>query len=121
MKEPVVTDGLAVGGVRPHAGLNRILAEIAEERAAQHAQWGSQHHLPDGTGTQWAAAADTARMECDEAAQSGQVTWRHILLEEVTEAFAEEGSSRLRAELVQVAAVAVQWIQAIDHRVNPTA
>lgn len=42
--------------------------------------------------------------------------WRHILDEEVAEALAETDPERLRAELVQVAAVAVQWIEALDRR-----
>ena len=47
---------------------------------------------------------------------AGNGTWRHILTEEVWEAFAEKDSARLRAELVQVAAAAVNWIEAIDRR-----
>lgn len=37
-------------------------------------------------------------------------------IEEVLEAFAEADPDRLRAELVQVAAVATKWIQALDRR-----
>lgn len=39
-----------------------------------------------------------------------------MLLEEVAEAFAESDDARLRAELVQVAAVAQAWIESIDRR-----
>lgn len=46
----------------------------------------------------------------------GIVTFRDILACEVAEAFAEEDPARLRAELIQVAAVAVQWVEAIDAR-----
>jgi hypothetical protein len=56
------------------------------------------------------------REACQMATADGRVTWRHILTEEVYEAFAESDPTKLRAELVQVAAVAVQWIQAIDRR-----
>ncbi len=42
--------------------------------------------------------------------------WRDILLEEVFEALAEEEPKELRKELVQVAAVAAQWVEAIDRR-----
>jgi hypothetical protein len=45
-----------------------------------------------------------------------QLTWRDILLEEVYEAFAETDSDRLREELIQVAAVALSWVDAIDRR-----
>ncbi|MER6951259.1 hypothetical protein ABT294_45315 [Nonomuraea sp. NPDC000554] len=51
-----------------------------------------------------------------EAAARGELSWRHILHEEVLEAFAEDDPELLRAELVQVAAVAVKWVQALDRR-----
>lgn len=75
-----------------------------------------QHHVPDGTGPQWASLADQARQECEQAGETGGLSWRHVLFEEVAEALAEADPAKLRRGLVQVAAVAVQWIQAIDHR-----
>lgn len=102
-------------------GLDRVLADITAEREAQHAAWGVQHRLPDGTGPQWATQADAARRRCEHAAARAHLAWRHILLEEVAEALAENDPARLRAELIQVAAVAVQWIQAIDQRPAPPA
>lgn len=42
-----------------------------------------------------------------------------ILDAEVCEAFDESDSKKLRANLVQVAAVAVNWIEAIDRRGAP--
>ncbi|MGP3935066.1 hypothetical protein [Nonomuraea sp. KM88] len=96
--------------------LARVLADVAAERAAQDARWGMQI-LPDGTGGERAAAeSGAARHATDTAARAGTLTWRHILEEEVMEAFAETEPDRLRAELVQVAAVAVKWAQALDRR-----
>ncbi|MEU4575743.1 NUDIX domain-containing protein [Nonomuraea sp. ATR24] len=99
--------------------LAKVLAEVAAERAAQDARFGMQA-LPDGTGGAAAAeAAGAARRETDEAARDGALTWRHILMEEVLEAAAESDPEPLRAELVQVAAVAVKWLQALDRRDGP--
>lgn len=96
--------------------LARVLADVAAERAAQDVRWGMQV-LPDGTGGERAAAeSDAARHATDTAARAGALTWRHVLAEEVMEAFAETEPDRLRAELVQVAAVAVKWAQALDRR-----
>lgn len=106
----------AVSTSPAHAGLDRVLADITAEREAQHTIWGVQHHIPDGTGPQWTSLAETARRECEHASETGRLSWRHVLVEEVAEALAENDPARLRYELVQVAAVAVQWIQAIDHR-----
>lgn len=99
-----------------------LVAEIAEERARQDAKWGEQNH-PNGTGDYLEIIeADVARMACEGAAEGGYLDWLHILREEVCEAFAESDPARIRAELVQVAAVAVAWVEAIDRReVRPPA
>jgi hypothetical protein len=59
-------------------------------------------------------------MACQSAADGGYLDWLHILREEVAEAFAESDPAKLRAELVQVAAVAVNWVEAIDRRAART-
>ncbi|WP_433509089.1 NUDIX hydrolase [Nonomuraea sp. CA-143628] len=97
-----------------------VLGDVAAERAAQDAKWGIQA-IPDGTGAEGAVAeADRARQETEEAARHGELTWRHILREEVLEAFAESDPEALRTELIQVAAVAVKWAQALDRRPEAT-
>lgn len=56
-----------------------------------------------------------AKAECDKARDEGRTSWDLVMLEEVAEVFAERGGSMLqRAELVQVAAVALRWIESID-------
>ena len=91
-----------------------ILAEVLAERVRQDAKWGEQNH-PDGTGLRAdAAMAALAKADCDRAARDGELTYRHILDEEVCEAFAETDPAKLRVELVQVAAVAVAWIEKLD-------
>lgn len=111
MTQPPIAEGdFGVSG-----SLARVLADIAAERAAQDEMWGLGEH-PDGTGPERAAAADRAKREVEEAKAGRGVTWRHILHEEVLEAFAEDDPALLRAELVQVAAVAVKWIQSLDRR-----
>ena len=88
-----------------------VLTEIRAERARQDAKWGEQNH-PDGTGEQHdEVEAARAKAACEYAAATGCLTYRHILHEEVAEAFAESDSDRLEAELVQVAAVTVAWIE----------
>lgn len=118
------------------AGL-AILRDVAEERVRQDEKWGEQNHA-DGTGIdaaplrainfavddQWplgAYDAPSLAVAAREACQANGVpgspdTWTAILLEEVFEALAESEPGALRRELVQVAAVAVQWIEAIDRR-----
>lgn len=93
-----------------------ILAEVQAERARQDARWGEQNH-PDGTGSPVQQFdARMARVVCQEAADRGEVTWRLISDEEHAEAMAESDPARLRAELIQDAAVKVAWVAAIDRR-----
>lgn len=112
-----------------------VLCEVYAERQRQTAKHGDQAHLPDGTGpTTWlrrlptlyirSARADRlaawAKARTKAASQNeggdGSITFEHILTEEWAEALAEDDPARLRAELIQVAAVAVQWVEAIDRR-----
>ena len=112
-----------------------VVLELAEERTRQTAKHGDQSHLPDGTGAAlWLSMDDDyirrhgirrdnlaawAKSRTDAASQSqgdGSITFEHILTEEWAEAIAESDPDALRAELVQVAAVAVQWVEAIDLR-----
>jgi len=121
------------------AAREKILGEIAAERVRQDAKWGEQNH-PDVVRAHGALPVarsvvrvceehgiphpQLAKFECDCAAQIGQCTWAHILVEEIAEAveaatLAQLGQgplTALRKELVQVAAVAVSWIEAIDRR-----
>lgn len=121
------------------AARDKILGEITAERVRQDAKWGEQNH-PDVVRAHGAlhVARSVARVceeygvphpsrakaECDGAARIGQCTWAHILVEEMAEAveaatLAQLGRgplAALRKELVQVAAVAVSWIEAIDRR-----
>ena len=97
-----------------------VLREVAAERIRQDTKWGEQNH-PNGTGSaEWILQAAAAKNETDRQAKAGSITYLHILSEEVAEAFAENNPERLRAELVQVAAVSVAWIECIDRRAMTT-
>ncbi|ADJ47892.1 hypothetical protein AMES_6067 [Amycolatopsis mediterranei S699] len=106
-----------------------VLAEVSAERAHQDAKWGQQNH-PDGTGPDVplsirrmldaADAAFDARHQVESSAKAGTLTWLEILSEEFFGALAEDDPAALRAELVQVAATAVCWIEAIDRRARQT-
>lgn len=111
-----------------------VLERVHDERARQLRKHGPQSHLPDGTGPGLSAAegvlsvfgdgawkltnrelAEAAKARCKAASENeggdGTITFEHILTEEVLEAYSEEDPERLFAELIQVAAVAVQWCE----------
>ena len=104
----------------------QVLAQVWEERERQDQKWGEQNH-PDGTRDDrrmlgdvslptWGTICYRARNMTDQLNKEGRATYLEIMLEEVVEAFSESHPASLRAELIQVAAVAVQWIEAIDRR-----
>lgn len=110
---------MTAGTTRPTAG---IVLEIVSERELQETVWGEQNH-PNGTGPDerllgnlpvYGRLRDQCKKRTDIAAAAGSLTFADILLEEVFEAVAEEDPDKLRAELIQVAAVAAQWVEAID-------
>lgn len=118
---------------REESHIGAVLFELMDERRRQHRKWGRQEH-PDGTGGEpgkdrtpqeveelralRAANALHAKDLCDHVFKNGRGTYRHILREEVEEAMAEDDKAKLRAELIQVAAVAVAWIEKLDREVS---
>jgi hypothetical protein len=118
-----------------------VLAEIAKERGRQDAKWGEQNHpLVDPSAVEQPTmvlgqmrtayparlfdfyglpTATYARKQCQQAAREGRSTWADIILEEFCEFIEAAGlgdEAGARAELRQLAAVAVAAIQAMDRR-----
>lgn len=96
-----------------------VLEDVAVERNNQIDKWGYQTH-PDlldgreGCRADYAMLSGFYRDRNDQAEVQDECDWTTILLEEVYEALAESDRKRIREELVQVAAVAVAWIEDID-------
>lgn len=118
-------------------------AEVQAERARQVARWGRQHHRRDMTNFSLLLTSGQREPQPDVelASRTGELralvqaqaaspwgsAWSCILLEEVAEAFeaaqdmltgshppGTSDRAQLRTELVQVAAVATAWIEALD-------
>ena len=120
-------------------GMQRAIEAVIVERQRQEAKWGEQNHpmVPadivreahaHGAAPEFFAChilgiddAKAARDECNREHRAGRGTYTHILVEEVAE-FVEacvihgETSDEARAEMVQVAAVALAMIEAIDRK-----
>lgn len=90
-----------------------ILDEVSAERRNQDSTFGQQDHI---NGTGGSAYEDLLDYQRTEYKNAEVMSWDLILLEEVYEALAESNRERLRQELVQVAAVCIAWIEAIDRR-----
>lgn len=109
-----------------------VLEEVRAERHRQDTKWGQQNppdldpvlverRVPPARHAEkyGIPTAAVARLHTETAMKDGRLTWGHILTEEhaeVIEAAAENELSAMRMELIQVAAVAVAWVEAIDRR-----
>lgn len=108
------------------AATDAVLRDVAAERDRQFAKWGLQRHpmRPPTTGTPpvrignigslGIISSNFAKHDCEKAFEAGRGTFAHILVEEVAEAIDAPTLTEMRAELIQVAAVAVQMVEAID-------
>ncbi|MGW7435675.1 hypothetical protein [Streptomyces sp. NPDC054849] len=96
-------------------GLAKFAEEVDAERGRQLAKFGDQRHR-DGTSIGNANWAQEALAQCQQATDEDCLTWGHILYEEFTEVMAETDPARLRAELLQVAAVCAAWVSDLDRR-----
>lgn len=107
-------------------------AEIREERERQDEKWGQQNHpsvdpvllgreggcTPQRMAEEYEIPTATrARGLCQLAAERGQLTWAHILIEEVAEAIEAATSGDeddTREELIQAEAVIRAWREYLD-------
>ena len=100
--------------------MNRILSSVLAEVARVDGIRGLDLDTVYGTGGQrWRIMRDGAQEEYDDCARAGVPTFALALREELYEALAEADPTPLRAELVQVGAVVVRWIRAIDRATLP--
>ena len=123
---------LGHGGIWTDMGCptQAVLDDVAEERSRQYHEHGTNETLEDGTGATvpWLKPSSEIDAKLAEVRfrldyenreeRHGKPTWMHILREEIAEVFMESDPTRLREELIQVAAVAVSWVEKIDGRVS---
>lgn len=96
----------------------RVFGEVNDEAQRGLAKFPKAIDYPDGTraGGMNLVQREQAIASCDRAAADGRCTWAHVLAEEFWEAMCEEDVAKLRAELIQVCAVAANWVAHIDAR-----
>lgn len=109
-----------------------VLLAVVEELMRQDAQWGPQNHPsvdPILAVTQRDAQRITEEYEipseprakflCAAAAKNGMLTWGHIAVEELSESLsAYANEEELLTEVVQLAAVAINWAQCVRRRLR---
>lgn len=109
----------------------KVLEEVFEERKRQVARYGHNDDKADGTGplVRWLAHTDVnldlrtaeeieaaLRAEYDRNGGDEGADWMRLVREELAEVFAEDDPEKLQAELLQVAALCVSWVESIRKR-----
>jgi hypothetical protein len=100
----------------------KIFAKIDEERDSQDRKWGPQRHPDFHPDYPLELDRETAIKLTNYAFQNDCGSWSHIFVEEVSEAIEEARKndvSKLKEELVQVAAVAIAWLEDLETREQP--
>jgi len=101
---------------------NPLFQAIQREQDRQLAKWGVQDHPSMAIRPGWERAervsiANEIKEKVDECARRGILTWEDIMAEEYAEALAEtEDNEALKTELIQMAAVALSWIESINRK-----
>ena len=117
-----------VGGRWVSPSRVRVLVNVHDERERQDRKFGRDRNHPlaysgfrgrpqDLCAAYGLPSAQEAQARCDAAMKAGRVTYGHILVEEVCEVFeAVAGGDvvEMRKELVQVVAVGVAMVEALD-------
>jgi len=113
--------------------MENVFEEIREERKRQEEKWGEQNHPsldqvllnrdrgcePERMCEEYEIPTEArAKFLCSLAEERKQQTFARIAVEELCEAVSAESEVRVRAEVVQLAAVCVKWIEAIDRRIK---
>lgn len=105
-----------------------VLDTVAEHRQFQFENYGPNRDLPNGTGPRerWIPGDPRTAYEIEGAFRAdwdfdvdpdpAAMTWLRLLREEVAEVFAQGDDRWLEGELVQVAALAVSWVEKIRER-----
>lgn len=89
------------------------LKAVEAEMSRQQELWGFHDH-PNGTSNDFITHSRHFRIACADAFENGNGTWADILTEEFYEVLAEEDPQKLKEELIQLAAVAVNWASVIE-------
>ncbi len=99
---------------------NPLFAAIQREQDRQIAKWGVQDHPSfdaNAIKEERVTLCNTLKGMVDASARRGTLVWEEIMSEEVAEAFCEmDNDENLKAELIQIAAVALSWIESINRK-----
>lgn len=92
-----------------------VLFEVLDDRRFSHTYHG-ERNLPDGTSEFYKPEFDKAAKNAVQQREQGRLTWRDLMMVTAVSATLVTDPEGLRDELVELASLVVEWIEAIDRR-----
>lgn len=104
--------------------ISKVYQEVKIERERQDKKFGESNHpsinesIPRKFRNQFYGipTEEESRDKCESNHLNKSVTWADILIEEVAEVVNAKDERDRREELIQVAAVALAWVESIDRK-----
>ena len=101
----------------PNVRALTVLNAVGLERIAQNAKWGVQHHRTEPPiSPRTAGSVISTGTSAKTRPKTARLPGATLFQEEISKALAETDPVKLRAELIQAAAVLAAWIEDIDFR-----
>ena len=98
-----------------HEACKIVLDEVLADRRFSRIRYG-ERNLPDGTSEFYLPEFRSADMNVLQQREQGTLTWRDLMMREAIWATCETDPEGLRGELLYLASLVVEWIEAIDRR-----
>lgn len=117
---------LAIQQASKQDRLKQIFSDIGAEMERQDSKWGAGRSHPSiPKGDEFGVLVElgiqsekASKRMCKRAFDKGRGTWAHIAVEEMSEVVEARQDVDRRDELVQLAAVCIQWIECIDRNLE---
>lgn len=95
-----------------------VLNEVLHEHNLLHESYKyvNMHDFPDGTSEFYFPEFDRADKNVLQQHEQGTLTWRDLMMRAAIGATCETDPEGLRGELLDLASLVVEWIEAIDRR-----
>jgi hypothetical protein len=92
-----------------------VLDEVLDDRRFSHT-YHDERNLPDGTSEFYKPEFAKAAKNAVQQREQGTLTWRDLMMVTAISATLVTDPEDLRDELVELASLVVEWIEAIDRR-----
>ena len=92
-----------------------VLNEVLEDRRFSHS-YHNERNFPDGTSEFYLPEFRSADRGVLHQRADGTLTWRDLMIRKAIGATCQTDPEDLRGELLELASLVIEWVEAIDRR-----